>query len=34
VELIAVGGPRREIERARDRDERHAGLSDRARDKE
>lgn len=29
-----VGGPRREIERAYDRDERRAGLSDRARDKE
>lgn len=29
-----MGGPRREIERACDRDERRAGLSDRARDKE
>lgn len=29
-----MGGPRREIERACDRDKRRAGLSDRARDKE
>lgn len=29
-----MGGPRREIERACDRDERRAGLSDRVRDKE
>lgn len=29
-----MGGPRREIERACDRDERRAGPSDRARDKE
>lgn len=34
MELIAVGGPRREIERACDRDKRRAGPSDRARDKE